>query len=119
MSALPVAALAGRPSRAKAMREPSGDQTGPRSAPSTSGPPSVMRRAPVPSAFMTQMPAPPSLNLTKAIFDPSGDQAGSVSPGTDGSLVSPVPSGLVTNRPDSGPPLANAITPFWTADDGV
>jgi hypothetical protein len=68
---------------------------------------------------MTQMPAPPSRNLTKAIFDPSGDQAGSVSPGTDGSLVSPVPSGFVTNRPDRGPPLANAIRPFWTVADGV
>jgi len=119
MSVLPVAALAGRPSRAKAIRDPSGDHAGARSVPSTSGPPSVMRRAPVPSGFMTQMPVPPSRNLTKAIFDPSGDQAGSVSQGTDGSLVSPVPSGFVTNRPDRGPPLANAIGPFRTAKDGV
>src|SRR6266508_3620509 len=119
MSVLPVAALAGRPSRAKAILDPSGDHAGARSVPSTSGPPSVIRRRPVPSAFMTQMPAPPSRNLTKAIFDPSGDQAGSVSPGTDGSLVRPVPSGFVTNRPDCGPPLANAIRPLWTAPDGV
>src|SRR6266508_1657235 len=119
MSVLPVAALAGRPSRAKAMREPSGDHAGPRSDPSTFGPPSVIRRAPVPSALMTQMPALHSRNLTKAIFDPSGDQAGSVSPGTDGSLDSPVPSEFVTYKPDCGPPLANAMRPFRTAEDGV
>src|SRR4029450_4079119 len=104
MSVLPVAALASLPSRAKAIRDPSGDHAGPRSVPSTSGPPSVMRRVPVPSAFTTQMPAPPSRNLTKAILDPSGDQAGSVSPGTDGSLVSPVPSGFGANRPGRGTP---------------
>src|SRR4029453_4011856 len=119
MSVLPVAALASLPSRAKAIRDPSGDHAGPRAVPSTSGPPSVTRRVPVPSAFTTQMPVPPSRNLTKAIFDPSGDQAGSVSPGTDASFDSPVPSGFVHKRPDRGPPLANAIRPFRTAEDGV
>src|ERR671931_904717 len=119
MSALPVSAPAGRPSRAKAMRLPSGDHAGARSEASTPGPASVMRWRPVPSAFTTYSLARPSANLTKAILDAFGDHAGSVSPGSEVSRVAPVPSGFMTYSPPPGPPRENAIGPFRGADAGA
>src|SRR5437588_10755029 len=69
-----------------------------------------------PSAFMTQMSlaGTPSENrddvrlLTKAIFVPSGDQAGN-SPLPSRMRVRPVPSGLTTQIAEVDPPLGSGV----------
>src|SRR2546423_14346431 len=85
------------PSRANAMRRPSGDHVGP----SSSALASVSRRTPVPSACITYTWDTPSRLLTKATDRPSGDQAGSIAenkpPRLEGSPRPPV-------QPGSGPP---------------
>src|SRR6266511_501080 len=100
----------------KAMSEPSGDHAGR----STFSGPSA--RTPVPSAFMTNSRIdeggrPPAARSypTNAILDPSGP----VSPRSEASLVTPVPSGFMTYRPATAPPLENAIRPFRIGGDNV
>src|SRR6266545_2962154 len=86
------------PARAdsKAMREPSGDQSGKVSAPGES----VKRLSSLPSARITYISLLPSRVEAKAIDPPSGDQAGKPSaPASFVIRVWPVPSAFITYTP--------------------